>query len=66
MSSQEAYERLLRVDAEKFALTVAVYAWSVGRDPRIVALDELTNALARLSEAGVLGSAVNDDDEGEA
>lgn len=56
-------EKLLRDDADAFALTVAVVAAEVGRPPAEVAQEALSDALARLTETGVLGSTIEDEDE---
>ncbi len=49
------YEKVLREDADNFALTVAVYAEAAGRAPVDVAREAIQHALARLTERGALG-----------
>lgn len=55
------YAKLLRDDADRFAMTVAVVAEADERPPADVAEEALRDALARLTETGALGP-----DEGEA
>ena len=51
----DGYAKVLREDADRFVLAVAVVAEHEGRSPAEVALEAMQNALARLTETGALG-----------
>ena len=55
------FDRVLREDADRFTMTVCVYAAASGRTPYEVAHEALGDALARLTEDGSLGTAVDDE-----
>jgi hypothetical protein len=50
-----SYDSELRRAADEFVTVVAVVAEARGTDPKALALDSLTDAVARLNEHGVLG-----------
>ena len=55
MTSTTGYDNVLREDADRFVMTVAVIAEAEGRTPAEVATEAMSDALARLTEIGALG-----------
>jgi hypothetical protein len=48
------YAKVLREDADQFVMTAAVVAGEVGRPFAVLALEALSDAVARLNERGML------------
>jgi hypothetical protein len=55
------YAKVLREDADQFVMTAAVVADEMGRPFAVLALEALSDAVARLNELGMLNSP--DEDE---
>jgi hypothetical protein len=48
------YAKVIREDADQFVMTAAVVAGEVGRPFAVLALEALSDAVARLNERGML------------